>query len=204
MTVKWEKRNMKRCVNVGICLGLVFVMAGCGIKTRAYIDDRQRVDIQPTGNAGYLVGTPPPEATQVDKKTRKVFIVEFSKENEENPELERLAHDIESYDMVVNSETSYREQTTRSVSKKTVTQDELQIPLITDDDFYVSDQTDNQSDAAQVIDYVVEKNDTLQKISKKFYGSYSKWTKIYEANKDVIKDPNFLKPGTALKIHLGK
>ncbi len=49
-------------------------------------------------------------------------------------------------------------------------------------------------------DYVVEKDDTLQKISKKVYGSYSKWTKIYEANRDVIKDPNFLKAGITLKI----
>ena len=49
-------------------------------------------------------------------------------------------------------------------------------------------------------DYVVEKDDTLQKIAKKVYGTYSKWTKIYEANRDVIKDPNFLKPGITLKI----
>jgi nucleoid-associated protein YgaU len=48
--------------------------------------------------------------------------------------------------------------------------------------------------------YVVEKDDTLQKISKKVYGSYSKWTKIYDANRDVIKDPNFLKAGITLKI----
>lgn len=49
-------------------------------------------------------------------------------------------------------------------------------------------------------DYVVQKDDTLQKIAKKFYGSYSQWTKIYDANRDVIKDPNFLKQGVALKI----
>jgi nucleoid-associated protein YgaU len=54
--------------------------------------------------------------------------------------------------------------------------------------------------AALPQDYVVEKDDTLQKISKKVYGSYSKWTKIYDANRDVIKDPNFLKAGVTLKI----
>jgi nucleoid-associated protein YgaU len=48
--------------------------------------------------------------------------------------------------------------------------------------------------------YVVQKDDTLQKISKKLYGSYSKWTVIYDENRDVIKDPNFLKPGKVLKI----
>ncbi len=54
--------------------------------------------------------------------------------------------------------------------------------------------------AAAPQNYVVEKDDTLQKISKKVYGSYSKWTKIYDANRDIIKDPNFLKSGVTLKI----
>ncbi|MBF0595345.1 MAG: LysM peptidoglycan-binding domain-containing protein, partial [Candidatus Omnitrophica bacterium] len=54
--------------------------------------------------------------------------------------------------------------------------------------------------ADKPVEYKVEKDDTLQKISKKVYGSYSKWTKIYDANKDVIKDPNRLKPGITLKI----
>ena len=54
--------------------------------------------------------------------------------------------------------------------------------------------------AAVPSEYKVEKDDTLQKISKKLYGSFSKWTKIYDANKEVIKDPNFLKPGITLKI----
>ena len=49
-------------------------------------------------------------------------------------------------------------------------------------------------------DYVVQKGDTLQKIAKQVYGSYNKWTKIYEANRTVIKDPNFLRPGITIKL----
>ena len=56
------------------------------------------------------------------------------------------------------------------------------------------------ADAAPQQAYVVEKDDTLQKISKKFYGAYSQWTRIYDANRDIIKDPNFLKPGVTLTI----
>ena len=48
--------------------------------------------------------------------------------------------------------------------------------------------------------YTVQKDDTLQKISKKLFGTYGKWYKIYEANKDKIKNPNILKPGTVLTI----
>ncbi|MDD2680209.1 MAG: LysM peptidoglycan-binding domain-containing protein, partial [Candidatus Omnitrophica bacterium] len=48
--------------------------------------------------------------------------------------------------------------------------------------------------------YTVGKNDTLQKISKKFYGTTKKWTKIYEANKDVLSGPDKVYPGQELNI----
>lgn len=49
-------------------------------------------------------------------------------------------------------------------------------------------------------EYTVQQNDTLQKISQKFYGSMHKWSKIYEANKDKLKGPDKLKPGQVLEI----
>ncbi len=48
--------------------------------------------------------------------------------------------------------------------------------------------------------YIVRKGDTLSKISKRYYGSPSKWRKIYEANRDVIEDPDVVKPGSKLRI----
>jgi len=49
-------------------------------------------------------------------------------------------------------------------------------------------------------EYKVKKGDTLSHISKDFYGKASKWTIIYEANSDKIKDPSRLKPGVVLII----
>lgn len=49
-------------------------------------------------------------------------------------------------------------------------------------------------------EYKVKRGDTLQKISKKFYGTYSKWMKIYNANKDKIKSPNDISRGQILNI----
>lgn len=48
--------------------------------------------------------------------------------------------------------------------------------------------------------YTVESNDTLQKISRKFYGTIHSWTKIYNANRSVLKSPDSLKPGQVLDI----
>jgi nucleoid-associated protein YgaU len=48
--------------------------------------------------------------------------------------------------------------------------------------------------------YTVVAGDSLSKISKKFYGSPNKWKQIFEANKDVIKNPDLIHPGQKLKI----
>ncbi len=48
--------------------------------------------------------------------------------------------------------------------------------------------------------YVVVKGDSLWKIAKKFYGSGSQNTRIYNANKDKIKNPNLIYPGQVLVI----
>ena len=48
--------------------------------------------------------------------------------------------------------------------------------------------------------YVVVKGDTLSGIAKREYGHANKWPTIYEANKDVIKDPDLIHPGQQLRI----
>ncbi len=48
--------------------------------------------------------------------------------------------------------------------------------------------------------YVVVNGDSLSKIAKREYGDASKWRTIYEANKDIIKDPDLIYPGQQLKV----
>jgi nucleoid-associated protein YgaU len=48
--------------------------------------------------------------------------------------------------------------------------------------------------------YVVQAGDSLSKISKKFYGNVNSWKRIFEANKDVIKNPDLIQPGWKLQI----
>ena len=48
--------------------------------------------------------------------------------------------------------------------------------------------------------YTVVKGDCLWNIAKKFYGNGSQYTKIYNANKDKIKNPNLIYPGQVLTI----
>jgi nucleoid-associated protein YgaU len=48
--------------------------------------------------------------------------------------------------------------------------------------------------------YTVVKGDSLSKIAKREYGDADKWRTIYEANTDLIKDPDLIYPGQELKI----
>jgi nucleoid-associated protein YgaU len=48
--------------------------------------------------------------------------------------------------------------------------------------------------------YVVKSGDTLSRIAKEQYGDANAWKRIYEANKDILKDPDKIFPGQTLKI----
>ena len=48
--------------------------------------------------------------------------------------------------------------------------------------------------------YTVRPGDSLSKISKELYGNANEYMKIFEANRDVLSDPNKISPGQTLKI----
>ena len=55
---------------------------------------------------------------------------------------------------------------------------------------------------AKVEYYVIEKGDILSAIAKQFLGKASDYPKIFEANREVIKDPNLIYPGQKIRIPL--
>jgi len=48
--------------------------------------------------------------------------------------------------------------------------------------------------------YTVVKGDSLSKIAQREYGDAGKWRQIYQANKDVIDNPDLIEPGQNLII----
>ncbi|MCR4338191.1 MAG: LysM peptidoglycan-binding domain-containing protein [Candidatus Omnitrophica bacterium] len=173
-----------------IC-SVVFVVAfltGCasgGIRARSYVDVRERVDQNREGNQGYLMGSAPVEQKE-HRKTRKVYVLEFTKELPKDQQVP--SENIQP--STSTEESSYEEPYLREEPRS-----RIELPRFEEDEteFF-------QASAGSMTEYTVEKGDTLQKVSKKVYGSYSKWTKIFDANKDVLKDPNQIKPGMVLKI----
>jgi len=84
----------------------------------------------------------------------------------------------------------YREVTVRSVTVKTSTS----TATVQSTETQVDNSTTPQT-------YTVKSGDCLWNIAKKYYGSGSKYTVIYNANKSVIgSNPNLIYPGQVLTI----
>jgi nucleoid-associated protein YgaU len=48
--------------------------------------------------------------------------------------------------------------------------------------------------------YVIVKGDTLSKIAKQYYGDANKYPRIFEANREVIKNADLIFPGQKIRI----
>jgi nucleoid-associated protein YgaU len=50
--------------------------------------------------------------------------------------------------------------------------------------------------------YTIVSGDSLSKIAKREYGNANDWRRIFEANRDLLKDPDKIFPGQNIKIPL--
>jgi nucleoid-associated protein YgaU len=154
-----------------LLLGTIFVLSGCVART--YPLTRDRIDQQLTeGNRGYLMGKPSAEE-KVRKETREVRVFEIE-----------IGSPYKAKNKEIVSSAS-RQNTPTSLESDYTSVNVAEEPALTSGNFQR---------------YTVEKNDTLQKISQKFYGTTKKWTKIYEANRDTLKTPDRVYPGRVLNI----
>jgi nucleoid-associated protein YgaU len=48
--------------------------------------------------------------------------------------------------------------------------------------------------------YTVKPGDSLSKIAQQVYGNMNDWRKIYDANRDIIQNPDLIHPGQTLRL----
>jgi LysM repeat protein len=163
-------------------VAFVFLLSGCVVRSYPLTRDRVDQDIN-SGNRGYVKGATA-GGTQVANKrtTRTTQVVEIEMHSPIKFEKMPKAKPPEkTQDEEIWGNRGY-------ITRSQASQKEEFLPTIV---------TNPSAEK-----YTVQKNDTLQKISKKFYGTTKKWHSIYEANQDVLKSPNNIYPGQTLSIPL--
>ena len=194
-------RNMLLCC----FLIVMFVASGCVMRT--YTVEMDRVDQEIKGNRGVIVGTPPAVSkTEQVRKTRTIYNVEI-----ELPSGYRTTQEIEDKELYGNRGYVYgsvspekevyiteKGEDKASSSRFGAGLRSSKMPQIVYSE--PSADTGISADGTQKEYYVVQKGDTLQKISQKFFGTTRKWKKIYNANKHVLKSPDSIRPGQKLVI----
>ncbi len=155
--------------------------AGVGVKTYTIEQPRFDTEIDPEGNRGYLYGEPDREVSEPRfGPTRRISVVEFGFGEKEEVDLE--------VDPGVDPE-YYQEEFTRDDFR--TYEVEIKEPV----------RPPHKYDYK---DYTVEENDTLQRISQKFYGTTRRWMLIYEENKDTLDAPDKIYPGMKIRIPILK
>jgi len=48
--------------------------------------------------------------------------------------------------------------------------------------------------------YLIQKGDTLSHIAQRYYGKASRWRELFEANREVIQDPDKIFPGQKIRV----
>jgi nucleoid-associated protein YgaU len=66
-----------------------------------------------------------------------------------------------------------------------------------------ADQVKAPAQTGKIDYYIIQQGDSLSAIAKKFLGNANEYPKIFEANREVIQDPNKIYPGQKIRIPLG-
>lgn len=141
------------------------------------IEDVPRVDLELSGNRGYLIGTPPPASEQ--KTTRKM-----------------LHTDVEL--------PSFYTPTPGSAPAAGI--DPYRSPADGVDAAAPMVEPAVDGSAAPVDTYVVQRGESLWKIAARpeVYGNGNAWRRIFDANQDLLKKgPDSLREGMTLRIPRG-
>ena len=64
----------------------------------------------------------------------------------------------------------------------------------------VSSSIESTEDVLDERSHTVARGDNLSRISNQYYGSANHWKDIFEANRDLLDDPDLIQPGQVLRI----
>jgi LysM repeat protein len=173
------------------------LLSGCLVRMLEV--EKPRTDLELTGNRGCLMGTCKPRAS--DKKlsrTRKISVVEveLGKHNLEEVKASTIIPEPAStytFDSVPEAAPWMSETGRMDISEEPVEE-------VVFDPSVLQKIESPEPAVKEYTEYTVQAGDTLQKISNKFYGTTRNFIKLYEYNKDTIKNKDSLRVGQKIKV----
>ena len=177
---------------IPILLVCFFSLVGNGCVVRTYTVEKDRIDQEIDGNRGYIMGEPSESTLRPRSTTRKHRVVEIE------------MHPIkfgQPREVNLSKEREKIESSARSAQVDREVDSSPAIPVV------VTGPMASKPSSSKVLTiekYTVKKGDTLQKISKKFYGTSKRWQEIYDANRKILKAPDSIFPGQVIEIPLEK
>ena len=156
----------------------ILLLSGCVVRTYQMTKDRVDQDLT-SGNRGFLMG------------------------QGVEPEQKKTTRTVRAIEIELHSPIRFE-----SINKAKPVQEASSIQETSDQQVwgnrgYITQSVSGEAEVGSILkteQYTVQKNDTLQKISKNFYGTTKKWNKIYEANRANLKGPDKIYPGQVLEI----
>ncbi|MFH2138595.1 MAG: LysM peptidoglycan-binding domain-containing protein [Candidatus Omnitrophota bacterium] len=194
---------------IAVLIVSMLSVSGCAKRIEIVTVEKERVDQNLSqGNKGFFMGTPPPEDTPKERlKTRKVYQVTVELPEYMYKDWDKYKTDDKELwgnrGYICGGPKAGKEPTPQKRLKKIAP---IELPNEEsgvkefEKDPKVTLPRESQREPVSYSTYIVQKNDTLGKISKKVYGTSVKWNVIYEANKDTLKNPDKIYPGQKLKI----
>lgn len=205
---------MKKLLFCGL-LVLTFAISGCVM--RVIPREMDRVDQELTGNRGVIMGSRESlsESKKDKRETRTIYDVEIEFSSPVDAERVRK-QETATQDTYGNrgylQRKTVSEKDMRPVEEKRSSSNMLLKPsqpqviyqkTMAPEVKYKKEKgegTLTEAGKNEVKTYIVQRGDTLQKISDKMYGTTKKWKTIYEANKNILKSPDKIRSGQKLII----
>ena len=190
--------HRKGIFKIVVCIGLLLIMTGC--LKRVEVVTRERLDQEMTGNRGVIYGAVP-TAPSTSPPTREYLEWEIEIPTYEIPiplpSWRREWHDKELWGnrgYLVGGPRAGRALPQEVAPVEAPPEPKVRWPL------FRKPKAIATPPAPIDTPYTVKKGDTLGEISSKLYGTSREWKRIYEANRDTLKNPNTLRVGQVLRI----
>jgi len=74
------------------------------------------------------------------------------------------------------------------------------VEIVRIEDFELNEPLPSAQRAPEPRFYTVEKGDTLSKIAQAHYGDADAWREVFEANREVVQDPDKIYPGQQIRL----